>query len=244
MELIVNLITGRPLITCLVVGVVLMSVWWLKFQKKLNMKWYWAPILSLTVFIIGIIGGKLLALVEVGFNAELAANRRIWGSILLLIVVIGIVTKLTKRDFAQAYDISAVATLIAGIIVRIACLVDGCCGGIPITPGGTFRWPLVEMEMLLDIVLVIYFWNRVYKGKTKGLAYPIFVLIYGVFRFVIEWLRDEYTGQIGPFHLAHIWSLLAIVGATIAIWLIKRHKKIIDNKPYSKHKKLCKEEVN
>lgn len=243
MNFIAKLITARPLITCIVIGVVLMSVWWLKFQKKLNMKWYWAPILSFMVFIIGVIGGKLLAYVEVGFNAELAANRRIWGSILLLIVVIGIVAKLTKRDFAQAYDISAVATLIAGIIVRIACLVEGCCGGIPIMSGGTFRWPLVEMEILLDIVLVIYFWNRVYIGKTNGLAYPIFVLIYGVFRFVIEWFREEYTGKIGIFHLAHIWSLLAIIGATIAIWLIKRHNMILGNKTYSKHKTF-KKEVN
>jgi len=210
------------------------------------MKWYWAPILSFMVFIIGVIGGKMLALVETGFNAELAANRRIWGSILLLIIVIGVVAKLTKRDFAQAYDISAVATLIAGIIVRIACLVDGCCGGIPITPGGTFRWPLVEMEMLLDIILVIYFWNRVYKGKTKGLAYPIFVLIYGVFRFVVEWFREEYTGEIWIFHLAHIWSLLAIIGSIITLYLINKYNKNSKqrNKPHSKHKKLCKKEVN
>lgn len=243
MEFIVKLITERPLITCIVIGVVLMSVWWLKFQKKLNMKWYWAPILSLMVFIIGVIGGKILALVEVGFNAELAANRRIWGSILLLIIVIGVVAKLTKRDFARVYDISAVATLIAGIIVRIACLVDGCCGGIPIRPGSDIRWPLVEMEMLLDIILVIYFWNRVYKGKTKGLAYPIFVLIYGVFRFVIEWFREEYTGEIWIFHMAHIWSLIAIVGSAVAIYLINKYNKQA-NKPRSKHKKLCKKGVN
>jgi len=242
MNFIVRLITARPLITCIVVGVVLMSVWWLKFQKKLNMKWYWAPILSFMVFIIGVIGGKMLALVEVGFNAELAASRRIWGSILLLIVVIGIVAKMTKIDFAKAYDISAVATLIAGIIVRIACLSDGCCGGIPIIPGGSFRWPLVEMEMLLDIILVVYFWNRVYKGKTKGLAYPIFVLIYGVFRFIVEWFREEYTGELWIFHLAHIWSLLAIVGSAVTIYLIKKHNKQ-KNKPHSKHKK-CKKEVN
>lgn len=241
MELIVKLITGRPLITCIVVGVVLMSVWWLKFQKKLNMKWYWAPILSSLVFILGVLGGKLLALVEVGFDAELAANRRIWGSILLLIIVIGIVAKVTKRDFAQAYDISAVATLIAGVIVRIACLVEGCCGGTPIIPGGELHWPLVEMEILLDFFLVIFFWNRVYKGKTKGLAYPIFVLIYGIFRFAVEWFREEYTGKIWIFHLAHIWSLLAIIGSVIAIYLIKKCNK--QEKKLRSKQKLYKKEV-
>lgn len=243
MELIVKLITGRPLITCLVIGVVLMTVWWLKFQKKLNMKWYWAPILSILLFAVGLVGAKLLALIEVGFDIKQSASMRIYGSIFIDPIIALLVVKLTKRNAAIAYDAMTVAALIGGVLVRFNCLRAGCCKGLPIFAEQNMRWPLVEMEIGLFVFLIIFFWNRVYKGKTKGLAYPVFVLIYGIFRFMIEWVRDEYTGQIGPFHLAHIWSLLAIIGATIAIWLIKRHNVIIDNKPRSKHK-TCKKEVN
>lgn len=242
MNFIVKLITGRPLITCLVIGVVLMSVWWLKFQKKLNMKWYWAPILSIAYFVVSLISVKLLALVEVGFDFQKAANMRLYGAIFVLPWLSYLVAKLTKRDPALVVDVMGVCATIGLFAVRINCLIKGCCGGVLITPDSTVRWPLVEMEMILCVVLCLLFWNKVYKRKTKGEAYPIIIFVYGIFRFIIEWAREEYTGQIGIFHSAHIWSLLAIIGSAIAIWLIKRHN-MKNNKPHSKHK-ACKKEVN
>lgn len=242
MNFIARLITGRPLITCLVIGIVLMSVWWLKFQKKLNFKWYWAPIISVTIFIVGVYSAKFWALLEVGFDTSRAANFRCYGTIFMLPILTYLVAKVTKRDMRIAFDALTVATTVAGVASRTNCLISGCCAGLPIISGGTLRWPLVEMEILLDILLTIYFWNRVYKGKTKGLAYPKFVLIYGIFRFCIEWAREEYTGQIGIFHLAHIWSLIAIIGSAIAIYLIKKHNEQ-ENKPHSIHRKYVKKEV-
>lgn len=212
-----------------------MSVWWLKFQKKLNMKWYWAPILSVSYFIVSLISVKLLALIEVGFDVSKAANMRLYGAIFVLPELSYFIAKWTKRDPALVVDIMGVCATIGLFSVRINCLIAGCCKGVLITPNGTARWPLVELEMLLCVVLCLYFWNKVYTRKTNGTAYPIIILLYGVFRFIIEWVREEYTGHIWVFHLAHIWSLLAIIGSVIAIWLIKRHN-MKNNKPHSKHK--------
>lgn len=241
MELIVKIITGRPLITCLVMGVVLMSVWWLKFQKKLNMKWYWAPILSVLVLAVGLVGAKLLALLEVGFDVESAASMRVYGAIFLLPVFTGLVAAATKRNIIIAYDASTVAALIGGVVVRVNCIIAGCCNGLPITLDGMLAWPLVEMEILLDVTLIAFFWNRIYKEKTKGMAYPVFVIIYGIFRFVIEWARDEYTGQIWIFHMAHIWSLMAIFGGAITVYLIKKHQK--EKRAHSKRSQPKKKEA-
>lgn len=235
MNSIIRLITGRPLITCLVIGVVLMSVWWLKFQKKLNMKWYWAPILSAIAFAFGIASAKLWALIEVGFDLNQAASMRVYGPIFVLPILAYFAAKLTKRDPALVVDVMTVIVMIGVGMVRVNCLIAGCCKGVLITAEGTARWPLVELEMLLYIVLSIYFWNRIYKRQTKGLAFPVFILIYGIFRFIIEWVREEYTGEIWIFHMAHIWSLVAIIGSAITIYLIKKHmKKDSLRKPHSK----------
>jgi prolipoprotein diacylglyceryltransferase len=72
------------------------------------------------------------------------------------------------------------------------------------------------------------------------MAYPFTILVYSIFRFIIEWFREEYTGQVWIFHLAHIWSLISIIGSAIAIYLIKRHYKN-NEKPHSKHKAVKKE---
>ncbi len=243
MDFIVRLITGRPLITCIVIGVVFMSVWWLKFQQKLRMKWYWAPIVSVVYFVLSLILVKFWALLEVGFDVSKAANMRLFGANFILPVISYFAAKLTKRDPALVVDIMGVCGTIGLFVVRVNCLIHGCCDGVLITPNGTARWPLVEMEILLCVVLCLLFWNKVYKRKTKGEAYPVIIFVYGIFRFIIEWAREEYTGQIGIFHLAHIWSLLAIIGSAIAIYLIKKHNKQ-DSKPHSKHKEYAKKEVN
>ena len=223
MDFIVKLITARPLITCIIIGVVIMSVWWLKFQKKLNMKWYFAPLLSIVHFVCSLAFIKFWALLEVGFVAEKAANMRLYGAIFLLPIVYYLGAKLAKRNVALIMDIMTVCAAIGLFIVRVNCLIVGCCKGVLITENGTMRWPLVELEMILCVVIIIYFWQRVYKGKSKGLAYPITILTYSIFRFIIEWVREEYTGEIWIFHLAHIWSLIAIAGSAIAIYLIKKY---------------------
>ena len=225
MEHIIKLITGRPLITCLVVGVVLMSMWWLKFRRKLNMKWYWAPILSVLYFVVSLISVKLLALIEVGFDVERAANMRLYGAIFVLPELSYFVAKRTKRDPALVVDIMGVCATIGLFAVRINCLIAGCCDGVHIAHDSIARWPLVEMEMILCVVLCLYFWNKVYRRQTKGTAYPTIILIYGIFRFIIEWFREEYTGQLWIFHSAHIWSIIAIVGSAIAIHIIKKNRK-------------------
>lgn len=240
MNLIIDLITGHPLITCLVVGVVLMSVWWLKFQNKLDIKWYWAPILSAIAFAFGIATAKFWAVLEVGFDLDQAANMRVYGPIFILPILSYFAAKLTKRDPALVVDVMTVIVMIGVGAVRINCLITGCCDGLPITPGSDIRWPLVELELLLYVVLAIYWWNPIYKRTTKGLAFPEFIFIYGIFRFVIEWVRDEYTGQIWIFHMAHIWSLIAIFGGAITVYLIKKHQ---NETVHSKRSQLKKKEA-
>lgn len=239
MDLIVKLITGRPLITCLVIGVFVMSMWWMKFQKQLNMKWYWAPILSTGHFIFSLIFIKFWALLEVGFVAEEAANMRLYGAIFFLPIVYYVGAKLTKRDVSLVMDMLSVCAAIGLLLVRVNCLITGCCDGICITPETTVRWPLVEMEMVVCILVIFYYWQRVYKRNTNGTAYPFTILVYSIFRFIIEWVREEYTGQIWIFHLAHIWALIAIIGSVIAIYLIKKHnaqaaKPHVKNKAFKK----------
>lgn len=241
MNLIIDLITGRPLITCLVVGVVFMSVWWLKFQKKLDIAWYWAPILSAIHYAFSLAFIKFWALLEVGFVAENAANMRLYGAIFFLPIVYYVGAKLTKRDVSLVMDILSVCAAIGLLLVRVNCLISGCCDGVCITPETTMRWPLVEMEMVVCVVVILYFWQRVYKQKTNGTAYPTVILVYSIFRFIIEWVREEYTGRIWIFHLAHIWALIAIVCSAIALYLIKKHQR--EKKEHSKRSQLKKKEA-
>lgn len=224
MDSILSYFTNNIMLTCILAGTAIMTVWWLKFQKKLNMKWYIAPILGIGHFVLGAITLKLWGGFESSLGFDQNATMKLFGGVFLIPPVYYLAAKLTKRDTALIMDICAVCCII-GFIGRGSCLANGCCQGTLIFPDGSVRWPLNEIEIIGSFLFVCYFWQRVYKGKTKGMALPAMYLFYGSMRFVLEWFREEYT-TVGFLHLAHIWSLLAIaIGTGIYIKMSLKTQK-------------------
>ena len=109
----------------------------------------------------------------------------------------------------------------------VNCLISGCCQGqvIPFIHSHTVRWPTRETELVFYAVLLTFAIIGVIKNKTNGTLYPLYMIAYGIFRFVIEWFRvTEHT--IGPFHISHFWSLLAlIIGASVYFEIHNKSKK-------------------
>lgn len=220
-------LSERTLVLFAALIFVVLFFWLMRFQKKLRITWKEALLISLTHVVIGWSCMRLLALIEVGFDLEKAANIRLYGAIFTLPFVYYLWAKLTKRDVAKIMDIAAICVIIGAISGRLNCYTTGCCQGyvIPFLPA--LRWPLRELEMLFYFGFIFYYAGKIQKGKTYGQVYPVYLLGYGTLRFLSEFVREEFTTQVGVLHLAHIWSLIAMaVGAGIYIYLSKSHKKI------------------
>lgn len=199
--------------------------WLMKFQKKLKLYWKEALLVALGHVVIGWSCMRLLALIEVGFDLEKAANMRLYGAIFVLPLLYYAWAKLTKRDTALVMDIAAICVIFGAISGRMNCFTNGCCIGYPMFGLGSVRWPLRELEMLYYLVFIGIYGRKTLKKQTCGQVYPIYLMTYGTLRFLSEFVREEYTGGIGIFHLAHIWSLIAIViGAGIYYKLAKDRK--------------------
>mgnify|MGYP003447408610 CR=1 FL=1 len=39
----------------------------------------------------------------------------------------------------------------------------------------------------------------------------------------MEWLREEYVGEVGIFHSAHIWSLIAIAVGAVMLYIVRKN---------------------
>lgn len=204
-----------------------MTIWWLKFQEQLNITFGEALILAVGHFVVGVITMKIWAILEVGGDIQNAANMRLYGALFLMTPLYYLWAKLTKRNIPLAMDVVSVC-IIGGLVAgRINCLISGCCEGLPLFYGSEMRWPLREIELIYCAIFVVIAVPKVLKKCSYGLGVPTFMVSYGMLRFVMEWVREEYTGSLGNFHLAHIWSLISIVvGAGIYIYLSKSHKKI------------------
>jgi len=103
-----------------------------------------------------------------------------------------------------------------GIILgRAGCWVQGCCMDRVCEPtwftmtdaAGVARWPAVPTEIVFNAMMLVIFlvWRR--KQKFIGQHFHIYLIAYGVFRFLHEFLRDSPRWS-GPFSGYHFAALL------------------------------------
>ena len=173
---------------------------------------------------------RLLAILEAGGDVEKAANIRLYGAILVLPLLYYIWGRVTKRDTALVMDVAAICVIFGAISGRLNCFTVGCCEGTLMFSEGTVRWPIREAELVFYALFILVFWNKILKKKTHGEVYPLYAVSYGTLRFLCEFVREEYTTQVGIFHLAHIWSLIAIAGGAIAFYMVQKAHRVNSRK--------------
>lgn len=83
--------------------------------------------------------------------------------------------------------------------------------------GSEIRFPSQLVEMAVSFAICILMITLIMKGKCRGIIYPMFLVIYGIARFVLNYLRETEDVLVG-LSIGNIWSLVAaIIGS---IWLL------------------------
>ena len=123
---------------------------------------------------------------------------------------------------------------IAHAFGRIGCFMDGCCYGkesdawyalyFPVLDRKVIPTQLFEAIFLFLLAGVLIF--VVFKKKSHY-TIPIYAIGYGLWRFMIEFLRDDYRGSLVPgISPSQFWALLlAIFGVASLIFLLIKGKK-------------------
>lgn len=122
-----------------------------------------------------------------------------YGAIIGGLVAVVSFAKLKKIDFFNLAD-SIAQGLPAGFAIgRIGCFMNGCCYGIPAETPFSVVFPairdarphlatqLFESAYSLLILLVLFYLDR--NFEKKGLLFFSFLGLYGLFRFLNEFLR-------------------------------------------------------
>ena len=200
---------SRPLIPLLIFSAVFTCFWLMQFKKPLRLTWLKAVALSVAHVVIGVCAVSLFAFLE-DPNGYSFGVQSLFGGVFFMPLVYWAWAKFTKRGYHEVFDIFAVCMIFTLMCARMNCLFSGCCIGkfIPGTDG--LRWPTREAELVFYIVLLIIYAPKVHKQKTCGEIYPMYMMGYGLFRFVTETFRTGNT----LFHLSHLWALIAFcIGA-------------------------------
>lgn len=195
------------LLLLLAVGAAFSFIWLLLCKERLRIKWPAALLLAVLHTACGVLCVKVFAVVEVGFDMSKAGNMSLFGGVFFLPLFYFLGAKLTKRKVADVFDVFAICMIFTLMCARINCIISGCCTGSFI-PGLSVRWPTREMEIFFYIVLLFWLGKPVRQNKRIGMIYPMYMIAYGTFRFLTEWLRTYETTAL--LHRGHIWSLITL----------------------------------
>lgn len=207
-------------------------LWILNFKEKLKLKWYSALILAVLHTVTGVAAVKLFAFLE-SIGEEVKGNMSLFGAVFALPLFYLAGSLIFKRKKEDVFDIFTLATIVALFAARINCFVANCCLGIELSNG--WRVPTRELELVYYFVLINVLIAKVPKDKLYGRAYPLFMLSYGVFRFIVEFFREANRVYFGVFHIAHLWALISfIIGLCFFTVLTKKHNDVKNKKHKNK----------
>lgn len=206
------------LMILLLIATIFNFAWLFLNKKELKMNNVFLIIFfALAHTILGIIFVLVFAYLESGFNKDTIGSISLFGGVFFMPLVYSLYALVRKIKISKAFDIFTVSLMSTLFCARINCLVSGCCKGIYLF-NSDFRLPYRELELVYYLIFIILFSKDIYNGKSNGLIYPIYMVSYGTFRFVFEFLRESDSSSF--FHIAHIWSLISIViGISLIIYV-------------------------
>lgn len=192
----------------LAIGTAATFGWLFALRKRLEMNWKAAILVALFHTLYGVFTVKVFAFMESGFDANASGNMSLFGAVFFMPPLYWIGAKLSGRSFKEVFDVMTPCMIFTLLCARVNCLVAGCCRGMIIPGMNSLRFPTREAEIIFYIVLLLYLCPRVFSERTYGNVYPVYMISYGIFRFVTEFFREADTGSV--FHMAHLWAIIAL----------------------------------
>lgn len=208
------------LITALIIGTIAMAAVMLlprRWQAGLPM---WKTLLSAAVLtVLGVLGAKLMYVLENGGFGGISYYGAVFFPPLFMVLL----ALLLRMPPLTLLDLCAPAECVMLALLKVLCLKNGCCGGrllFTAASGTEVYFPSQIIELLNALVLMVMLLWLIRKGTWQGRIYPIYMLLYGITRFILNLLRDTKPFLLG-IPAGNFWSLVAIVIALI--WLRLAH---------------------
>lgn len=140
-----------------------------------------------------------------------------------------------KRNFFLMADCAISSVVIAHAFGRIGCLMAGCCHGqvtdawYGIMMHGDYGYdkyvPVQLFEAIFLFILFAFLALRIYKNKTYNL--PIYMVVYGIWRYIIEFFRGDVRG--GTFvdwlSPSQLTAIIMIIGGVIVYIFEKKYNQ-------------------
>lgn len=212
-------------IIVLLIGTFVMMIPMFIQARKYRIKVWKAVPASFVLTVIGTLGTYLWFFVE---NLSFG-GRSFYGAVFFVPIVFLLFAYVIKIPYGQLLDLCAPAECIMLSLMKVKCLMDGCCQGriLYMTElGEIVRFPSQLAELIVAYLLVWILLIMSFRTENREKIYPWYLILYGASRFVLNFFRDEwasYDGGMIP--LGTVWSVVAVIGGIVWIVVYNKRKK-------------------
>jgi prolipoprotein diacylglyceryltransferase len=145
-----------------------------------------------------ILGSKIPVLISYGLEPEFFwTGKSLYGALLGAYTGVNLV-KRYYRIQGNYGDRYVIPLCIAVALGDIGCYVNGCCGGLPTTSrfhildhSGIPVYPTQIYTSVFHILCTLFFYVLYTRRKWIQLHFVIYLFLYSIYRFFIEFLRNE-----------------------------------------------------
>ena len=191
----------------------------------------------------GIVGSKLLyilvSLPQIIRNPSILLDFRngfvVYGGILGGIFASYIYLRIKKQKFLNYFDVVMPSVALAQGFGRLGCFFAGCCYGretdgpfhivftqSAFAPNNVPLLPTQLMssagDFLIALVLILYA-NR---NPGKGRVGSLYLILYGIGRFIIEFFRGDPRGSVGVLSTSQVISLVIVAAGLVLFFLFPK----------------------
>lgn len=202
--------------------------------------------MALYAIIGGFLGSKLLywivefdqILADPHFLIEtLTAGFVFYGALIAGALSVWLFTHRKKQSFFAYADLVMPAFILAQGFGRIGCFLAGCCYGAPTecalgvvypagsaAPAGVPLLPTQLFESAFCFLLAIVLTIILRRQKRYGLTTGVYLVGYGVWRFVIEFFRSDDRGAVGALSTSQFIGIFIVLAGVVLLLLVRAGK--------------------
>lgn len=152
----------------------------------------------------------------------------VYGGITAGVLAAILYCRIKKLVFLEYFDLCSASIALAQGFGRVGCFLAGCCYGretassfgviFPegsLAPAGVKLIPTQLLSSAGDFaIMFILLWHYHHRKKVGDTGF-LYMLLYGLGRFFIEFLRNDNRGEVGIFSTSQFISLFIIAGAVL-----------------------------
>ncbi|MGL5634265.1 MAG: prolipoprotein diacylglyceryl transferase [Sarcina sp.] len=200
--------------------------------------------LVIITILMGILGGKVLYIITdfksvmqdpLSIFKEFGYGFVIYGAIIFGILGVFLYCKYKKWNSLEVFDMVVPGLALAQGFGRIGCFLAGCCyGGVTdgplylvfpsggLAPAGVHLHPTQIYCAIFDFLLAAFLmWYSKHREKNAGDTLCMYMIIYSIGRFLVEFLRNDPRGSVGALSTSQFISIFMLIAGVI---IYNRHR--------------------